>query len=65
MRWMETHPEHGARRQRTFFAIFPVVAEKEWRWLEWVTLERQFSWVEHKEWGFWFPLRFVDPPAPE
>lgn len=36
------YPPAHSRRNKTWFAILPVYAEGEWRWLEWVTVEQRY-----------------------
>lgn len=52
MRWNKPH--YGATRTITRFALFPIEAGNEVRWLENVTIRQERGYFE------WFNVRFVD-----
>ena len=56
MRW--TRPETGEKRQRTFWALFPVRIGLETRWLERVTVEYLYERTPSSD--GWYAQRFVD-----
>lgn len=57
MRWRS--PEHGDSRQRTWFALFPVHANGEWRWLERVRCEQVYQVGVFGD-SWWSNARFID-----
>jgi hypothetical protein len=44
---------------REYFAIFPVYANCEWRWLERVKVEG-YWWLGSSDTWYWEPERFID-----
>jgi hypothetical protein len=54
-------PQHKEKRIVRRFALFPRFTDTEWRWLEWVTIEQEYSsiWDDCSSAG-WYNVRFID-----
>jgi hypothetical protein len=50
----KVEPRYGDRKTVTKFALFPIRAGNELRWLEYVTVEVEYRISE------WTPIRFLD-----
>jgi len=74
MRWKKKDPKPkppkprvGDKKIKMFFALFPVRINKDYRWLEYVTVEYEFIayevYIEERgfdTWYKWDRLRFID-----
>lgn len=64
MRWVDPPPPRiGDEKIVSWFAFRPVLLNREWRWLEWVSVKMRFGM------GFlgndWRHVEFVDQPKPK
>jgi len=54
-------PQHFEFRTVRRFALFPIFTDKEWRWLEWVTIIQQYNSISDDiSMSGWSNVRFID-----
>lgn len=55
-------PKHGDIRVVRRFAILPICANYEWRWLEWVEIKQEYSeyWDDTTNGDCWYNVEFVN-----
>jgi hypothetical protein len=64
MRWISNawpfRPKFGETFTKTFFAICPRCINREYRWLEKVTIE--YKYIENSRFigGYWQAIRYID-----
>lgn len=61
MRLKIDRPVYG-KHEKKFFAYLPINIGYEWRWLEWVNVEYEYS--HYTSGDEWRALRFIDKEPP-
>lgn len=56
MRYIFKTPNHGDTKVKKKFLLFPVIIDKELRWLETATIKYEFNFIYEK----WYPIEFIN-----